>query len=86
MVTTVPDFVAEVISKSTARYDQGPKRDAYFSAGVTHYWLVDPEAKTVEAFELVDGAYRLAVAVGGDDEFRPGAFPGLAISLPILFA
>ena len=36
--------------------------------------------------ELVEGAYRLAAAVAGDDEFRPGAFPGLAISLPILFA
>src|SRR5438876_512722 len=59
---------------------------AYARLGVRHYWLVDPEAKTVEAFELVEDAYRLAAAVGGDDEFRPGAFPGLAISLPILFA
>ena len=27
-----------------------------------------------------------AAAVACDDEFRPGVFPGLAISLPILFA
>jgi Uma2 family endonuclease len=58
---------------------------AYARHGVRHYWLVDAEAKTVEAFELVEGAYRLAAAVGGDDEFRPPVFPGLAMSLPILF-
>jgi len=34
----------------------------------------------------VEGAYRLAAAVGGDDELRPGVFPGLAISLPDLWA
>ena len=47
---------------------------------------MDPEAKTLEAFELVEGAYRLAAAVGDDDELRPGVFPGLAISLPDLWA
>ena len=31
--TDVPDFVCEVLSKSTARHDQGDKRVAYFEAG-----------------------------------------------------
>ncbi|PYM51898.1 MAG: hypothetical protein DME14_02075 [Candidatus Rokuibacteriota bacterium] len=60
--------------------------NAYARHGVRHYWLVDPEVKTLEAFELVEDAYRLAAAVGDDDELRPGVFPGLAISLPDLWA
>ena len=85
-VEGAPDLLVEVLSPGTARRDRVRKLNAYARLGVRHYWLVDPEAKTVEAFELVEDAYRLAAAVGGDDEFRPGVFPGLAISLPILFA
>ena len=75
-----------VLSLGTARRDRVRKLNAYARHGVRHYWLVDPEAKTLEAFELVEGAYRLAAAVGDDDELRPGVFPGLAISLPDLWA
>jgi Uma2 family endonuclease len=85
-VEAAPDLLVEVLSPGTARRDRVRKLNAYARHGVRHYWLVDPEAKTVEAFELVEDAYRLAAAVGGDDEFRPDVFPGLAISLPILFA
>ena len=85
-VEGAPDLLVEVLSPGTARRDRVRKLNAYSRHGVRHYWLIDPEAKTVEAFELVDGAYRLAAAVGGDDELRPGVFPGLAISLPDLWA
>src|SRR5712691_7369916 len=85
-VEGAPDLLVEVLSSGTARRDRVRKLNAYARHSVRHYWLVEPEAKTVEAFELVEGAYRLVAAVAGDDELRPGAFPGLAISLPILFA
>src|SRR2546427_4969100 len=85
-VEAAPDLLVEVLSPGTARRDRVRKLNAYARHGVRHYWLVDPEAKTVEAFELVEGAYRLAAAVAGGDEFRPGAFPGPALSLPLLFA
>jgi len=85
-VEAAPDLLVEVLSLGTARRDRVRKLNAYARHGVRHYWLVDPEAKTLEAFELVEGAYRLAAAVGDDDELRPGVFPGLAISLPDLSA
>ena len=85
-VEAAPDLLVEVLSPGTARRDRVRKLNAYARHGVRHYWLVDPEVKTLEAFELVEDAYRLAAAVGDDDELRPGVFPGLAISLPILFA
>ncbi|MGW2368772.1 Uma2 family endonuclease [Streptomyces sp. NPDC001667] len=36
------EFVAEVLSKSTAKNDYGPKKDAYALAGVPVYLIVDP--------------------------------------------
>ena len=37
-----PDFVLEVISKSTRRKDYSKKKDKYKNAGVREYWIVDP--------------------------------------------
>src|SRR5437667_11623922 len=85
-VEAAPDLLVEVLSLGTARRDRVRKLNAFARYGRRHCWLVDPEAKTLEAFELVEGAYRLAAAVGDDDELRPGVFPGLAISLPDLWA
>jgi Uma2 family endonuclease len=56
VLRAVPDFIGEVLSASTARYDTGPKRDAYFKAGVTHYWLIDPAYKTLTVLEKGDRA------------------------------
>jgi Uma2 family endonuclease len=80
-----PDLVVEVLSPRTARRDRVAKLRAYARRGVQHYWLVDPEAKTLEAFELVEGVYRLEAVVGGDEVFHPALFPSLTIPLPELW-
>lgn len=80
-VEGAPDLIIEIISPGTARRDRVAKLNAYARRGVPHYWLVDPEVRTVEAFELSEGSYRLAAAVGGDDAFRPALFPELVVSL-----
>jgi Uma2 family endonuclease len=41
-------LAAEVLSSSTARADRVAKRVLYRDQGVTEYWLVDLEARTVE--------------------------------------
>jgi Uma2 family endonuclease len=80
-VEGAPDLVGEILSPGTARRDRVAKMNAYAAYGVRHYWLVDREAKTLEAFELAEGTYRLAAAVAGEADFRPIVFPELTISL-----
>ena len=51
----VPDWVCEVLSPSTREYDLGDKSDIYARAGVTHLWIIDTDARTLQASALSNG-------------------------------
>jgi Uma2 family endonuclease len=53
------DFVAEIISPTARRRDRIDKRDLYEQHGVKEYWLIDPEAATVEVWHLTRGEFQL---------------------------
>ncbi|MCU7836754.1 MAG: Uma2 family endonuclease [gamma proteobacterium symbiont of Taylorina sp.] len=48
-----PDFIVEVLSPSTAKLDEGIKRDLYQNAGVKEYWLVHPLDKTINQYQFI---------------------------------
>lgn len=81
VVTVPPDFVGEVLAMSTRRYDLGPKREAYFDAGVLHYWLVDPEIRTLTLLEWTPRGY-VIVRVAGPGE-TVSAAPFEAVEIPV---
>lgn len=45
-----PDFIAEVLSPSTAARDKSVKLWKYMRAGVREYWIIDPEREKVIAY------------------------------------
>lgn len=45
-----PDFIVEVLSRSTAAHDQITKRDLYERHGVREYWLVHPVDQIVTVY------------------------------------
>ena len=85
VVTQTPDFLCEVLSASTARYDTGEKRDSYFQAGVPHYWLVDPEIKTLTILEWTPRGYLIVKVAGPGETVRAAPFEGVEIPVDELF-
>ena len=54
-----PDLVVEIASPSTARRDRMEKFKLYEKYGVKEYWIVSPEAKSVEVYLLNNGKLEL---------------------------
>jgi Uma2 family endonuclease len=81
-----PDLVVEIVSPSSQRYDRVIKLRWYAQLGVPEYWLVDPNARTLEQLVLRDGAYSIACSVSDEESFAPSTFPGIAIPLAKLWS
>lgn len=80
-----PDWVCEVLSPTSAARDRVTKRNLYARAGVPHYWLIDPEARVLEALSLRDGMW---VEVGVYDDTalaRIAPFDAVELELARLF-
>lgn len=80
-----PDFVVEILSSSTATQDRVQKFEAYLTAGVREYWIVDPETRTVQACILHSGFY--GVTIHRESATVPvSALEGCMIDLAEIFA
>jgi len=66
-ITVVPDWVCEVLSDSTRRYDLRTKRPFYARVGVAWLWVVDPDAWLVTAYRNDDGRWA-EVGVWADEK------------------
>ena len=79
------DLVAEVISPGSRRRDRIDKRDLYEQHGVREYWLIDPEARTVEVLYLESGTYQLAGRWHPGERARSRLLKGFAVPVSPLF-
>jgi Uma2 family endonuclease len=75
-----PDLIVEITS-SKPSVDRVIKYQKYASAGVRHYWIINPDGRVLEAFELEGESYALRATARGDETFSPALFPGLSIEL-----
>ena len=74
-----PTLAVEILSPSTRQIDRVTKTRLYARYGVPFLWLVDPDARTVEAFALASGRYTLALAAAGNQPVDLPPFAGLAL-------
>ena len=67
-----PDLIIEVLSSSNRGHDLLTKRSLYARAGVREYWIVDPEARTIDILGLDrDAFHQVTVASGSDMPVSP---------------
>jgi Uma2 family endonuclease len=84
-VLGVPTLVVEVVSEDDEERDTVTKRAEYARAGIQHYWIVDPQRRTVLTLVLRGAAYEVASEFSGDEVMTSALFPGLTVPLARLF-
>lgn len=80
-IDIVPDWVCEIISPSTAAKDRVKKMPLYARLGVGHFWLVDPNGKTLEAYRQHDGHWLHIGSWAHDDVARVEPFDAVELEL-----
>lgn len=78
-----PDWVCEVLSPSTRGIDRVRKMPIYLREKVSHLWLIDPQAFTLEVFraDLTQGHWVLWNTFAGDDKVRAEPFEAVELDL-----
>jgi Uma2 family endonuclease len=82
-----PDFIAEVLSKSTEKYDRETKFADYAAHKVAEYWIIDPLRRTIEQYEIDADTeeYALTGAFGIKDTVTSQAVSGFSIPVRAVF-
>ena len=81
-----PDLVIEVVSPDDAGRDYVEKRREYESAGIAHYWIIDPSKRTADLLVLgPDGSFLLERHLEHEDTLTSELFPGFSLPLSEIF-
>lgn len=80
-----PDLVVEILSPSDPGRDREVKRKLYALYGVREYWIVDPDAKSIEVLRRQEGALHTVQTFVAADSLRSPLLEGFHLSLPPVF-
>jgi Uma2 family endonuclease len=83
-VRGVPELVIEIGSPGTRKRDETVKRQLYKRAGVSEYWVVDPEIDTIRVYRRDGDAFARVTELSADagDILTTSLLPGLEV--PVL--
>ncbi len=84
-VEGAPTLLVEILSPSTTRTDRNVKFALYARYGVDFYWIVDPEARVLEAYRRAGTAYVLAMRASGPEPSGPPPFEDLGLAVDTLW-
>ena len=85
-IDLAPDWVCEILSPGTRKFDLTEKRAVYGAAGVQHLWYVDPIARTLEVFASgTDATWTLLAAIKDDDPVCLPPFEAIEFPLSLLW-
>jgi len=72
-----PDLIVEIISPGSREQDRGRKFYEYEEAGVREYWLIDPQRRQAEFYQLSAGGVYQYTSPDTDGIYHVQAIPGL---------
>lgn len=85
--TGAPDLVIEVLSPGVEnrRCDLLVKRQLYGKYGVTEYWVIDGETRTVEVYRLQEEHLESVASLSNGDDITSPALPSLRLPVSAIF-
>ncbi|MBF0491900.1 MAG: Uma2 family endonuclease [Deltaproteobacteria bacterium] len=80
-----PDLVVEVLSPASKARDKGIKKHLYDKFGVQEYWLVDPEAKSIEVLQMKEAGLKTFKVFAANSSLKSPLLKKLNLSLKKIF-
>ena len=84
-ISVAPDWVCEILSPSTAQSDRAEKMPIYAAHQVAYLWLIDPNLKTLEIFQLESGRWVIVGIHAKTARVRAEPFGQLELDLGLLW-
>jgi Uma2 family endonuclease len=81
-----PDLAVEIVSPSNESHDLETKFREYAQAGVTEYWIVQPENRKVSVYALDGQTYKLLAEYASGQRASSGILGGFEVAVNDLFA
>jgi Uma2 family endonuclease len=83
-IHSAPQLIVEVISPRNRPKDRERLRQDYASLGVSEYWEVWPQKRTIEVLYLESGHYRSA-AILAEGILKPREFPHVQVDIDTIW-
>lgn len=80
-----PDWVCELLSPNHHKRDRIDKWRVHHAAEVPHYWIVDPEEKTLEVHRWERAGYTCILTATSGDVIRAEPFDAVELRAAVLF-
>jgi Uma2 family endonuclease len=86
-LNAAPEIVIEILSagRENISRDRVTKRQLYAKHGVSEYWIVDSENRSIEIYRLNGPSLDLAALLRNDDEITSPVLPGFSCPLAKIF-
>lgn len=83
-----PELAIEILSPGSAneRRDRQLKRDLYSSRGVDEYWIVDPDARTIDIHrKRKEGGLEFSITLQETEDLTTPLLPGFRAAVSAIF-
>jgi hypothetical protein len=80
-----PDWVCEILSASNEKRDRVSKLGVLQTAGVPHYWLLDPIEHILVVHRFDGAAYRVALTAAAGETVRAEPFADVELRIDVVF-